>query len=173
MDPRKTSGPTLAVLALLCVLGLLFGLKALTSDLPDDPLVENGPATCIEREVTPGQKVFPADVLVSVFNGGSRSGVASSTLGKLVERGFVRGTTDNAEGAEDVRFVQIWSDEPDNPAVRLVARQFGPATKISTGHPTLAQGVVVVVGSEFETLGRKVPSVTATDAATICSPALD
>lgn len=172
MDSRKTSAPTLAVLVVVCVVGLLLGLRALTADLPDDPLVESGPASCLEREVTAGEKVFPADVLVNVFNGGSRSGVAGSTLGKLVERGFVRGTTDNAEGAEDVRFVQIWADDPDNPAVQLVARQFGPSTKISTGHPSLAEGVVVVVGSDFETLGRKVPSVTATKDTTICSPQL-
>jgi len=170
MDPRKTSAPTLAVLVMLCLLGLLLGLKALTADLPDDPLVESGPASCIEREVTAGEKVYPADVLVNVFNGGSRSGVARSTLGKLVERGFVRGETDNADGAEDVRFVQIWAEDPDNPAVRLVAKQFGPATKISSGHPSLADGVVVVVGSDFTTLGRKVPSVTASEDATICSP---
>jgi hypothetical protein len=172
MDSRKTSAPTLAALVVLCLLGLLLGLKALTADLPDEPLVETGPASCLEREVTAGEKVFPADVLVNVFNGGSRAGVARSTLDKLVERGFVRGETDNAEGAEDVRFVQIWAEDPGNPAVQLVAKQFGPATKISSGHPSLADGVVVVVGSDFTTLGRKVPSVTAGEDTTICSPQL-
>lgn len=171
MDSHKTTIPTLAVLVVLCLLGLLFGVKALTNDLPTDPLLTQ-PPICSDRLVAAGTKVFPEDVLVSVFNGGGRSGVASETLGKLVERGFAAGDTENADDA-DLRFVQVWADDPDNPAVQLVARQFGKRTKISTGHPVLGPGVVVVLGSDFERLGRKVPSVTAESEATICSPPLD
>lgn len=172
MDSHKTAGPTLAVLVLLCVLGLFFGVRALSSDLPDDPIVKDPEPTCTLRDVPAGGTVFPADVLVSVFNGGTRSGVASSTLGKLVERGFVGGEAGNTQDA-GVRFVQVWAEDPTNPAVQLVARQFGPRTRVTSGHPVLGPGVVVVVGDEFKEPGPLVKSVRAESSAQICSPPLD
>ncbi len=171
MDTRKTSAPTMLVLLLLCLLALFFGLRTLSSGLPDDPIVKEPEPTCVDREVTAGTKIFPADVVVSVYNGGGKSGVASRTMTQLVERGFVAGDTGNVDGA-DVRFVQVWAEDPANPAVRLVARQFGNRTKVVTGKKTLGLGVAVVVGREFERFGPAVRSVTARRDASICSPPL-
>ena len=172
MDRRGTSAATLGVLSLLCVLAFVFGLKALSSDLPDDPIVENPDVTCVDQEITAGTKVRPADVLVSVYNGGTRSGVASKTMSTLQIRGFAAGQTGNERDA-DVKRVQVWG-ERDNPAVRLVAAQFGSETRIvPSRRPTgdeAEQGVVVVVGDAFKKLGRKVGSVTAEADTTICSP---
>jgi hypothetical protein len=169
MDPRKTSGPTLLVLVLLCALGLFFGVRTLTGGLPDDPIVKDPEPTCVDRPIAADTKVFPADVMVSVYNGGGRSGVASRTMGELIDRGFVAGDTGNVSDA-DVKFVQVWADDPDSPAVQLVARQFGNRTKVVTDRPTLGLGVVVVVGEEFQRFGPTVPSVTARADAVICSP---
>ena len=155
----------------LCLLGLLFGIKALTSDLPDDPLVENPDSTCVDREVSAGTKVFPEDVLVSVYNAGTRGGVASKTMSTLQIRGFAAGKTGNEKDV-DVSRVQVWGN-PTNPAVQLVAAQFGANAKITAGRVSAdpsAEGVIVVVGDEFDRLGKKVRSMTAQQDATICSP---
>lgn len=171
MDWRKTSAPTLAVLVGLCALALFFGMRALTSDLPGAPVVTTGDPTCSDRMVTAGSQIVPADVLVSVFNGGSASGVASKTMAELVERGFAAGDTGNVDGA-DVRFVQVWADDPDSPAVQLVARQFGARTRVVTGQQLPGVGVVVVVGNDFEKFGRRVAAVSVKEDTTICSPPL-
>jgi hypothetical protein len=173
MNRRATSAATLAVLFVLCLLALVFGVKALTSDLPDDPIVKDPQATCVDQEITAGTKVRPADVLVSVYNGGTRSGVASKTMSALQIRGFAAGKTDN-DRSSNVRRVAVFGD-PSNPAVQLVAAQFGSEARISEGRgPTDGDsnelGVVVVVGDDFDRLGRKVGSITAEDDTTICSP---
>ena len=173
MTRHGTSAATLGVLFVLCLLGLVFGLKALTSDLPNDPIVKDPKASCVDQEITAGTKVRPADVMVSVYNGGTRSGVASKTMSALQIRGFAAAKTDN-ESNSDVKRVQVWGD-PSNPAVQLVAAQFGSATKISSDHEPAAGtsselGVVVVIGDGFTKLGPKVGSVTAEEDATICSP---
>lgn len=176
MDSRATSAATLAVLTVLCLLALLFGVRAVTSDLPDDPIVEDPDPTCVEQEISVGTKVRPADVMVSVYNGGTRSGVASKTMSTLQIRGFTAGKTDNDRDAR-VKRVEVRGD-PSNPAVQLVAAQFGPDTRInnlssnvgSSSAPSNELGVVVVIGDDFEKLGRKVGSITAEEDTTICSP---
>jgi hypothetical protein len=171
MTKRSTSAATLAVLVGLCLLGLLFGLKALTSDLPDDPLVENPEVTCVDREVTAGTKVFPEDVLVSVYNAGTRGGVASKTMSTLQIRGFVAGKTGNEKDV-NVSRVQVWGN-PSNPAVQLVAAQFGPGARVTAGKvspDSASEGVVVVVGDDFGKLAKKVRNVTVEEDTTICSP---
>ena len=173
MGSRATSAATLAVLSVLCLLALLFGIKAVTSDLPDDPIVTNPDSTCVDQEITAGTKVRPADVMVSVYNGGTRSGVASKTMSALQIRGFAAGKTDNQRDA-GVKRVQVWGD-PLNPAVQLVAAQFGGDTKINPDHEPASGtsselGIVVVVGDDFTKLAKKVGSVTAEADATICSP---
>ena len=171
MPSRSTSAATLAVLSVLCLLALLFGISALSSDLPDDPIVETPDATCVDQEITAGAKVRPADVLVSVYNGGTRSGVASKTMSTLQIRGFAAGKTGNEKDVK-VKRVQVWGN-PSNPAVQLVAAQFGDDVTITAGRTSTdpsTEGVVVVIGDDFGKLGKKVGSVTAEADATICSP---
>lgn len=173
MNRRSTSAATLAVLFVLCLLALVFGVKALTGDLPDDPIVKDPEATCVDQEITAGSRVRPEDVLVSVYNGGTRAGVASKTMSALQIRGFAPGKTAN-DKTSNVKRVAVFGD-PSNPAVQLVAAQFGSAARISeSGQPADGDanelGVVVVVGDDFDRLGKKVGSVTAEDDATICSP---
>jgi hypothetical protein len=170
MGPRARSATTLGVLAALCVIGLMLGIRALTADLPGSIIREPGPA-CETRTVQKGGKVRPADVLVSVFNAGTRSGRASRTMTQLQERGFAAGESGNAPRGTDVKRVQVWVDDPDNPAARLVARQFGKGTKVVTGNPVLGIGVVVVVGDDLERLARRAPQeVVAQARDEICSP---
>lgn len=171
MDHRKTAGPTLVVLVLICLVMGAWGFKTLSRGFPESPISTSSGPYCVDRAVAAGDRVYPQDVMVSVYNAGSRAGGANRVMGGLVDLGFARGLTGNVDS--DVRTVEVWADDPDNPAVRLVALQFGRRTKVSTGHPEMGQGVVVVVGEQFRGGRGRVKHVKAAADSTICSPPLD
>lgn len=157
------SAITISALGLLLVLAALWGWSAATEPLPakvDTPL-------CVERSVEAGTKVFPQDVTVSVYNAGTREGLAGRTMQLLADDGFARGIEGNVSARVGV--VQIWTLDPDNPAVRLVASRLGPAVEVERRDPP-GVGVAVVVGDEFGDLVAGQRSVVAEADATICSP---
>lgn len=161
MTGALKSALTLAVLGLLVVVAAVWGWAALTEPLPEDEPV----AICEDTDVPAGGEVRRDQVVVSVFNGSKRSGLAGSTMAQLVERGFVEG--DVGDAPLPATSTQIWSSEPTNPAVLLVQQQFKQA-QIVTGDP-LGEGIVVVVGEKFKTLKKKqVESVLAESDATYC-----
>ena len=163
MSASLKSALTLLVLAALLLVAGLWGWHAVTKPLPSS---EPAPL-CSEVTVPEGTQVFRDQVAVSVFNGSDRNGLAGATMEQLEERGFVGADSDNAPAKIDG--VEIWSDQPRNAAVRLVARQFKSA-KIVSGEQ-LGRGVVVVVGESFRSLRKKeVESVTAVESSTFCSP---
>jgi len=155
------SGLTLLALGLLLVAATVWGWGALTEPLPqDDPV-----AICEDTEVTAGSEVRRDEIVVSVFNGSQRSGLAGATIAQLEERGFVPG--DVADAPQEVARTQIWADDATNPAVQLVKRQFKRAKVVSGTQ--IGPGVVVVVGEKFDNLRRKqVESVLAKADATYC-----
>ena len=81
---------------------------------------------------------------------------------------------DTGNAPRPVRGVQIWAADPENPAVRLVQRQFRKARVVpgtEVDGEALGRGVVVVLGESFTSLrDREVESVTAEVEATFCSP---
>lgn len=147
MNAGLRSGLTLLTLSLLLGVAAVWGWSALTQPFP----VREEPPICVETEVAAGTKVRRDEVVVSVFNGSSRNGLAGATRDLLVERNFVPGETGNAPDQTDTTL--ILASDPDNPAVRLVARQFKGA-KVTPGKE-LGVGVVVVVGESFDGLRRK------------------
>lgn len=173
MGRHATTAVTLGVLVMLCFVGLVVGFRQLTADLPDEPLV-SAPPPCTPTPVEQGDVVQPPDVLVSVFNGGNRSGQANRTMRELVERGFVEGESGNAPGrTKKVDRAQVWLfGDPVNPAARLVAQQFGPNTKIKPKgqREPFGSGVVVVVGNDLQALGPRVAEVRAESDSEICTP---
>lgn len=162
------SALTLGVLCLLMLVAGAWGWQALTQPLPDN----EPPPLCTDTSVAAGTDVFRDQVAVSVFNGSSRSGLAGATLELLEERGFVGADTGNAP--QPVKGVQIWAADPQNPAVRLVKRQFRKARVVpgtEVDGEALGRGVVVVLGESFTSLrDKEVESVTAEVEATFCSP---
>lgn len=163
MSASMKSAVTLLVLAGLLLVAALWGWQAATRPFPSS---EPAPL-CTDVTVLTGKQVFRDQVVVSVFNGSDRSGLAGATTELLEDRGFVGADSGNAP--TKVNGVQIWSDEPRNAAVRLVARQFKSA-KVVSGEQ-LGRGVVVVVGESFKSLRKKeVESVTAVEPSTFCSP---
>lgn len=155
---------TLLVLGLILVLAAYWGWQAVTEPLPK----QAEPPLCVETAVAAGDTVVREQVTVSVYNASRRNGLAGTTLGQLVERGFVGADTGNAPEGTAVAGVQVWSNDPENPAARLVAEQFRRA-QVVPGDP-LGRGVTVVVGDDFRKLAKGVDSVTSAADATICSP---
>jgi hypothetical protein len=150
------SALTFGVLTILLLLGLVWGWTALTAPFPElgKPQITVEPAAvCENRNLKRGDTVTPRDVAVSVFNAGTRDGMATEVMGELAKRDFGPGETGNAPDSVDVANVEVWGD-PKNPA---------------RGTP-LGPGVVVVVGNDFRRLTGDKTEVYLSAPATICSP---
>lgn len=161
MTAAARSGLTLLALGLLLVAATVWGWSALTEPFPQDEPV----AICEDTAVTAGAEVRRDEIVVSVFNGSERSGLASATIAQLEERGFVAG--DVGDAPQQTSSTQIWAADATNPAVQLVQRQFKGARIVSGTQ--IGPGVVVVVGENFQTLRKKqVESVVVDSDATFC-----
>ena len=171
VEPRLRSAITLGVLCLMMLLALVWGWTALTQPMPG--LISNSEPTgpCSDRVVASGEKVQRDEVTVSVYNAGRTAGQASTTMEELVKRGFGAGETGNAPSGTHVGVVQIWTDDPGNPAVRLLASQFGRNVKV-VRHDPLGVGVTLVVGDDVGPLVKGHPYATADTETTVCSPNL-
>ncbi len=164
MDSRVRSLVTLGALGLVLVVAGLWGWSAISEPFPED----SRPPVCVDREFAKGDQVKRRDVTVSVWNGGKRVGLAGLTMDLLVESGFHEGSEGNTPGKRRVERVEIWTEDPDNPAVRLVASHLGKVDVVERPEP--APGVLVVVGDGFDDLRPGRESVTARDDATVCGP---
>lgn len=152
MTAAARSAATLVVLGLLLVVAALWGWNAVTEPFPE----REDPPPCVDVTVAKGDRVTTEDVLVNVYNGSDRQGLAGATIADLQTRGFVPGETGNADLVRGQgKGVQIWTDDRRSPAVALVERQFAGATVIRRADLP-ADGVVVVMGDEFTRL-RKPP----------------
>lgn len=154
---------TLAVLCVALAVAGFWGWSAAMKPLPakvDTPV-------CVEKEVPAGTKVFPQDVTVSVYNAGDREGLAGRTMQLFTEDGFAEGNSGNVNA--QVAVVQIWTLEPDSPAVELVASRLGENVEIERRNPP-GVGVVVVVGDQFEDLVEGNRAVVAEADTEVCSP---
>ena len=161
MTGAARSALTLAVLALLVLVAAVWGWAAFTEPFPEDEPVP----ICESATVAAGEEVRRDQVVVSVFNGSGRSGLAGATSAQLEERGFVAG--DVADSPQPAATTQIWSSDPTNPAVQLVQQQFRGA-EVVPGDP-IGVGVVVVLGKKFSSLrSKQVEAVVAEADATIC-----
>ena len=169
MDPRARTTLTLLVLVVLLGLGLRVGWSQLTAPVRPPDLSAEEPPVCVDRVVEAGGQVGPGDVTVSVYNGGTRAGLAGRTLEQLANRGFGIGDSGNAQ--ERVPRIQVWAEEP-SPAVWLVRTHLGNRAKDVrvVRREGLGAGVTVVVGDGWDGLKpgrRKVPVKQDVE---VCSP---
>ena len=139
---------TLLVLVGVLLAGAYVGSRALFAPLPSDGAAASG----CEEGLRRGERVRPRDVTVSVYNAGTRSGLADRTQEQLVGRGFVAGEVDNAPEGAGVRLVRVLAPRRDDPAARLVALQFGRRTPVQVSRDDLGPGVEVLVGDRFRRL---------------------
>jgi hypothetical protein len=174
MSDGVRSMATLVTLAGLVVIAAVWGWSAFTEPLPRGSIGgEQAEApVCVTKEVAAGTTIYSNEVTVSVFNAGSRSGAAGSTMQLLADQGFAEGRMGNAPAGTSVRFVRIWADDPDNAAVRLVASHLGnPVIRPNEGID--APGVIVLVGSDFEGLTKGRKKIEAEQDTSFCSPVID
>jgi hypothetical protein len=155
---------TLLVLGALLMIAAVWGWHATLKPLPakvDSPI-------CVDTPVTAGEKVYPQQVTVSVYNSGQREGLAGRTMQLLKDAGFTKGQAGNASSAK-VGNVEIWTTTPESPDVQLLATYFGDDVEIERRDgPGI--GVTVVVGDQFRALADGERSVLAETDTEICSP---
>jgi hypothetical protein len=166
-----TTAVTLLVLLAILAAGALWGARALFAPLPTADPSAHTSTKCATRAVKKGQKVTAAQVQVSVFNAGTRSGLADETMVSLTKRGFKEGTVGNAPETSTVKRAQVWTTVANDTAARLVARQFGRATTVRRVRVDLGPGVDVVIGNQLGKLAKAKRSIVATRASSVCVPA--
>lgn len=164
-----TTGVTLVVLLGILALGAAYGAQALFAPIPDKEPAADA-AGCVTQRIEKGQRISAGQVEVSVFNAGTRSGLADQTLLALTQRGFTEGDAGNAPDGTRVRRAQVWTTERNDVAARLVARQFGRGTPVRTVRTDLGPGVDVVVGDRLRRLPRARSSLVVTRASSACLP---
>lgn len=165
-----TTAITLVVLCVVLVIGLVVGINKLFAPLPEDPLAvapEPSP-TCQPTSVEKGERLRSREVVVSVFNAGSRAGLADQTMAALTRRGFKEGEVGNAPADAKVRFARVWTTEEDDAAARLVARQLGRQVRIVVGEEDLGDGVDVLVGNRFAGLVKAPRSIMVRKTQQVC-----
>lgn len=157
----------LACVAIALVIAAVWGWHAMTRPFPG----KADAAVCVDTKVAKGDRIFPAQVVVTVLNASDRAGLARRTISALTDEGFAAGGSGNAPNKAGVKKAQIWVSNPSNPAVRLVASWLHKPkiVKRTTTHP----GVVVVVGGKFSQVSGGRKNVRVSSAATICSPPVD
>lgn len=155
-----TTAITMLVLCLMLVVGAVVGFNALFAPLPgrDEPAAAPS-ETCEPVPTEAAGRLRSRQVTVNVWNAGTRSGLAGTTMDALRERGFRGGQIGNAPDEAKVKRVQVWAEEGEEDAARLVAQQFGPKTPVRTPEADLANGVDVVVGNSFRALKKASRSV--------------
>jgi len=157
---------TLGVLTALVLLGLTWGWSAMTSPFPQGAAATR---ICVQTTVQPGERVAAPKVTVSVYNASDRLGLADRTMAAFEAQGFGAGKVANAPQGSDVNYAQVWTHEPQNPAVRLVVSRLGPKAHV-VGKDPQGPGVTVMVGEGFDALVAGKASVKATEQTQICSP---
>ena len=147
---QAISAVTLVVLVGLLVVGAFIGWRTLSAPLPGDDEPETASGPKCDEGVSRGDVVRPQDITVSVYNAGSRSGLADQTRSELVARKFIPGDVGNApEDMEDVQYVRVLAPSKTDPTARLVALQFGENTLVEAVEQDLGPGVEVIVGDGF------------------------
>jgi hypothetical protein len=163
-----TTAITLLVLVGILVLGVVLGVNALFAPLPNETPAATPSPTCTVKAVKKGQRIVPRQVQVSVFNGGTRGGLAGGTMQALASRGFKRGKVGNAPTGTTVKWVQVWTTLPNDDSARLVARQFGRETKVRVTRTDLGPGIDVVVGDALGKLAKEKRFVIVRRSSSVC-----
>lgn len=148
-----TTTVTMLVLCGLLVAAVVWGWQSLSAPISDgQSTAQAGDGSCTTKRARADRRLRSAQVRVSVFNGGTQSGLADTTLAALGARGFKIGDVGNAPTDADVSRVEIRSTTRRDVAARLVAQQFGKKVRVSVSEEDLGPGVDVIVGNDFRRL---------------------
>ncbi len=164
-NARTRSAVTLAVLAVLFVIGTVWAWSSVTEPFPE---AEEQPA-CLDSPVAAGDRVTPGNVVVNVLNASNTDGLAGETMDALVRKGFAEGSRGNTAAETSESGAVIWTDDPDGPAAALLKSYLGPGTGIIE-QATAEPGITVVVGEGFPGIKDGKKGVEAKTDTTVCSP---
>jgi hypothetical protein len=167
-----TTAFTMLLLLGVLVGGFVAGAKALFAPLPGGSLAATpSPSpSCFTNDLSKGQKIRSRQVEVSVFNAGSKAGLADQTLAALGKRGFRTGEAGNAPSPVKVRSVQVWTTKRHDAAAGLVALQFGAGTIVKRTDADLGPGVDVVIGDGFRKLAKAPDNIIVRKGQEVCVP---
>ena len=166
-----TTGITLLVLVGILVVGAVLGSRSLFAPLPDSGQAAGSPTpTCSTQTVKKGQRIRSTQVQVSVFNGGTRAGLADETLKSLTKRGFTAGETGNAPSGTTVKRVRVYTTTKNDLSATLVARQFGRSTQVVVTDTDLGPGIDVVVGNKLHRLAKARHVIKVRTSSSVCVP---
>lgn len=115
-------------------------------------------ATCETKTVARGEVLTSNLVMVNLYNGSNRAGLANRVKINLERRGFLGGLAVNNPGSLKTKNVMILTSTPDDPKVKLVRAQFrGPVTTTAPDFK-IENGISVLIGSDYKGLKRDAPS---------------
>ncbi|MET0997160.1 MAG: LytR C-terminal domain-containing protein [Marmoricola sp.] len=151
---RLTTAVTLVVLLGVLAAMAVYGFRELTAPLPGAPSANQ---TCSEAEKQVQEFIQRGEVQVSVFNAGTKEGLAGTTLQSVEDAGFRAGNAGNAPRTTKVPRAVVWTTEENDTAATLVARAFGRRTPVQVTETDLGPGVDVLVGNRFRGLDPRAP----------------
>ncbi|WP_162891354.1 LytR C-terminal domain-containing protein [Aeromicrobium sp. A1-2] len=150
---------TLLAAAVVLVFGTVTGFQLLTSRADTvDPV-----PTCTNTTVKDGEVLNSNLVTINVFNASTRSGLANRATIDLQANGFLGGEIGNSDSATKPSRVAILTDDPKDPRVRLVAKQFKDKVKYAEPDIAVEDGVVVIVGNKYSGLDSKASTKVTSD----------
>jgi hypothetical protein len=153
---RRTTLITLASFAAVVLVMAVWGYQAMTAPFEDVSATSTGP-DCAPEDQTIVRVVRRAEVTVSVYNTGKRSGRAQDALDLLEAAGFKPGAVGNAPDDLKVPRAEVRTTREDNPAAKLVAASFGKDTRIVVVDEDYGPGIDVFIGDKFTKLKSSAP----------------
>ncbi len=162
----------LLVTFVMFVGGSIIGFNLLTSRA--DTTV--AAPTCEMRTVAEGEDLTPNLVTVNVYNASRTAGLANRLAVLMQRRGYLAGMVANNPTDLEVDNVVILTADPEDPQVRLVARQFGDPIEYVDQPSVSERGVDVLLGPGYADRGvrddAEEVSVTVEQPVDVCVPIL-
>lgn len=159
---------TLLVAAAVFVICGFTGLRLLTAGTGK---VE-ADTSCQPSVVASGTTLDSNVIVINVFNASSRAGLANRALIDLQTNGFRGGQIGNSTSATKPSRVAILTNDPADPQVKLLARQFRDKVQYAKPDLTVEEGITVIVGQKYRGLKKSPKTSLRTDRdIKICTPA--
>lgn len=155
----RTPVTLLVLLGVLCY-GAWWGYTNVLRPVPATPV-----APCVPQQVQSGE-LRSSQVVVNVFNGGTKKGLAGDVGRDLRARGFKVGKTSNT--GQKIEKTVVVGSGVKNPEVLLVQRFFKKSSVMADKRPD--HSVDVLVGNDYGGFDKAASPTLAVKADTVCLP---
>jgi hypothetical protein len=154
---------TMVVLLGILVGGMWWGWNSLTNSSADQ--------NCVEQKL-PNNRLVPKQVVINVYNGGAKAGMAARTADELKKRGFNIGRVANEPNGDKVDVVAVRGAGGTAPELKLVSGQLNQkAVPVTDNRPD--HTVDLVLGRGYNRLNTKgMPSVAVPPGTVVCLPSI-